>query len=67
MTRAGTDLEPEDGRRLGVHPARDPRLDQRARPAREVVERGSFISTTSCTSPAFFTSPEALRFLVNMW
>ena len=40
MTRRGSDLELEDGRRLGVHPARDPRLDERARPAREVVEGG---------------------------
>jgi hypothetical protein len=36
----GTDLEPEDGRRLGMHPTRDPWLDERARPTREVVEGG---------------------------
>ncbi|KAG0523047.1 hypothetical protein BDA96_07G090300 [Sorghum bicolor] len=35
-----TDLEPEDGCRLGVHAARDPRLDERAHPAREVKEGG---------------------------
>jgi hypothetical protein len=40
MARERTDLEREDCRRLGVHTARDPRLDERARPAREVVERG---------------------------
>jgi len=41
LTRRGqTDLEPEDGRRLGMHPARDPQLDERARPAREVEEGG---------------------------
>jgi hypothetical protein len=34
------DLEPEDCRRLGVHMAGDPRLDERARSAHEVVERG---------------------------
>jgi hypothetical protein len=38
--RERTDLEPEDCRCLGVHTAGDPRLDKRARPAREVVERG---------------------------
>jgi hypothetical protein len=40
QARERTDLEPEDCRRLSVHTARDPRLDERARPAREVVERG---------------------------
>lgn len=40
LGRGGTDLEGEDGGRLGVDAAGDPGLRQRARPAREVVVGG---------------------------